>query len=128
MKYAMPLLLFASTGTLLLAGNLTFSVFGFRLLLNSPLLLAGVFFLTLAEVRTSGNHLDYRRLFRWRQIPYNQIQSAGKSWVPGVGFIATNTSIPPWGRIYFITLRPLFDRSQPDLVTYISERHVSGHR
>jgi hypothetical protein len=121
-KYVMPLLLFASTGTLLLTGERTFSVLGFRLLLNSPLLLAGAFFLALAEVRTSGSHLAYRRLFRWRQVPYNQIRASGKSWVPGVGFIATNTSVPPWGRIYFITLRPLFDHSQEDLLTHINER------
>ena len=94
-----------------------------RLLLDAPFLLWGIFLLTVAEVRATHSRLEFRRFYKWRQMPYASIRQCAPSLHPGLGFIELNQF---QSRIYFVTLRPTFDRSC-DVVAYINERRLGPH-
>ncbi len=121
MKYLLPLLLFVGSSALLFSGHPTFAVVAHRAPLQIPFILWGVFLMTLAEVKLADHHLEYRRFLKWQQVPYSQIRRPTNSVHPGIGCIALDRFLLPWGRIYFVALRPAFDH-QVDLVTSINER------
>lgn len=103
MKYFLPLLLFAGVGAPLARNYSTASAIINRLLLDAPFLLWGVFLLTVAEVRATHSRLEFRRFYKWRQMPYAAIRQCAPSLHPGLGFIELNEFR---SRIYFVTLRP----------------------
>jgi hypothetical protein len=123
MKYFLPLLLFAGVGALLVRNYSTASAVINRLPLEAPFLLWGIFLLAVGEVRATDNRLEFRRFYKWRQIPYAAIRQCARSLHPGLGFIQLNEF---WSRIYFVTLRPTFDHSC-DVLAYINERCLGPH-
>lgn len=123
MKYFLPLLLFAGVGALLARNYSTASAVINRLLLDAPFLLWGVFLLTVAEIRATHSRLEFRRFYKWRQMPYAAIRQCAPSLHPGLGFIELNEFR---SRIYFVTLRPTFDHSC-DVLAYINERRLGPH-
>jgi hypothetical protein len=95
-----------------------------RLVFVVPLGLWGVFCLTAAEVRADEHVLTYRRFLSWRQIPYEQIVECKNSWYPWFGYLKLTRSVPPWGKIYFVTLRPAFSGNPKELAVFINSRRA----
>lgn len=118
MKYFWPALLLAGNGALLARNYSTTSGVIYRIPVQALFLLWSVFLLTVAEVKATDSHLEYRRLHKWRQIPYAAIRRCAGSLHPGLGFIELDGFR---SRIYFVTLRPAFDHSS-DVLGYVNER------
>jgi hypothetical protein len=70
-----------------------------NMLISIPFLIGSFFFLTVAQVQPSGDHVRYRRFRRWKIIKYSEIQSCGTSWI--FGYLRTSRFLPPWGTLYF---------------------------
>jgi hypothetical protein len=70
-----------------------------NILLSIPFLIASIFFLTIAQVQPSGDHVRYRRFRKWKIIPYSDIRSCGTRWI--FGYLRTSGYLRPWGRLYF---------------------------
>ena len=70
-----------------------------NILLSVPFLVGSFFFLTVAQVQPSGDHLRYRRFRKWKTIPYSEIRSCRKNWV--FGYLTTTRYLWPWGGLYF---------------------------
>lgn len=107
-KYFAPMIIFATSGVLVLGGRPKFAVLLSRAIFEAPFVLLGFFLLTVAHARVSKEGIEYLRFFRWKRIPFGTIKNYGESWLPGIGFLKTCAFVPPWGKIYFVTLRPLF--------------------
>jgi hypothetical protein len=86
--------------------------------------LSGFFCLTAAEVQAHEEILKYRRFLFWKQIPYAQIHQCKDSRIPGLGFIRLAQFVPPWGKIYFVTMRPAFSGNPRELVSFINSRRA----
>jgi len=123
LKYFLPGLLFVGSGAIIVSGHPSISITPYRLLLQAPLLLWGMFLLTVSEVRACHDHLKYRRFYLWHEIPYDFIQRCEVSLHPGLAFIVPKGS---QRRIYFVVLRPAFEQSAR-LVKEVNER-LSGYR
>ena len=67
--------------------------------LASPFVVAAIFFSSVAQVELAGDHLRYRRLVRWRIVPYSDIRDCYTDWVLGV--LKTKYHLGLWGRLYF---------------------------
>lgn len=93
-----------------------------RIVLVVPLVLWGIFCVTVAEVRADERVLRYRRFLKWTQIPYEHIRQCKNSWIPGLAYLRLARFIPPWGKVYFAVLRPLFTGSPKDLLAFIHAR------
>jgi hypothetical protein len=119
MKVFVPLLQFLGSAALVLSGRPTFPILKSRLLVASPFLLLAIFLLGLAEVRVSGKDVEYLRFFKWERIPCQMLRSYGESWFPGIAFLKADFFVPPWGKVYFVTLRPLLAPRNSDLLSQI---------
>lgn len=70
-----------------------------NILISIPFLIASFFFLTIAQVQPSGDHLRYRRFRKWQIIPYSEIRNCHEHWV--FGYLRTTHYLRPWGGLYF---------------------------
>jgi hypothetical protein len=70
-----------------------------NMLISVPFLVASFFFLTIAQVQPSGDHLRYRRFRKWKVIPYSEIRSCRADWI--FGYVRTTRYLWPWGGLYF---------------------------
>jgi hypothetical protein len=86
--------------------------------------LAGVFCLTATEVRACEQVLEYRRFLVWKPVQYAEIRECKKSWLPWFGYMRLTRFVPPWGRIYFVIVRPLFAGNPKGLVSLINSRRA----
>jgi hypothetical protein len=73
-----------------------------RSLVTLPVLVAALFGASLAIVEVRGGVLRYRRLFRWKTIPKDDIVSARIVWGPFIGSMRLKRFVFPWGRLYFV--------------------------
>ena len=100
-----------------------------------PSLLA-LFYLTAVQIKPESQAIRYRYfyLFKWLQIPYEEILDCRNSLVPGLGVLKLRRFALPWGRIYFVreeaVLQIPFRRQQSALTSIINERreHVGVSR
>jgi hypothetical protein len=91
-----------------------------------PLLVWGVFCLTAAEVNAVDQRvLRYRRLLRWKEIPYSQIQQCKDSRIPGFAYLTLAHAVGPWGRLYFVTARPAFTGNPRELAEFINSHRIT---
>jgi hypothetical protein len=125
-KYWGPLVCFVGTGALLVSNHPTASTLAWRLVINSPILLAGMFLMCVVELRANNGGFEYRHFLKWKPISYRGVLECRKSWFPGVGLMVLDRFVSPLGRIYFVNSRPLSASSTTDLVAYINGR-VSGN-
>lgn len=95
-----------------------------RIVLVIPLVLLGVFFLTATEVWACERALRYRRFLSWQEIPYEQIVRCENSWNPWYGYLKLIRFVPPWGKIYFVKVRPAFSGDPKELVNSINLRRT----
>jgi len=93
-----------------------------RIVIIVPLALWGFFCLTATEVQACEQVLKYRRFLFWKQIPYEQIVECKNSWNPWFGYVELVRFVPPWGKIYFVTMRPAFTGNPKELVASINAR------
>ncbi len=59
-------------------------------------------YLTAAQIRTNGNSVQYRRLFRWKNLPYDQVVDAKWSLIPPLAYLKLKHFLPPWGKLYYL--------------------------
>jgi len=70
-------------------------------LLNAFLL--SMFRASLAVIEISDGTIRYRRLFNWRELPWEEIERCGVSRTGvGIGYISLTRFLWPWGKLYFI--------------------------
>jgi|HubBroStandDraft_6_1064221.scaffolds.fasta_scaffold01430_2 hypothetical protein len=124
-KCYVPLSIFVGSGTILLIGHPSLAVLASRAMLNTPLIIMACFLLTVAEVRKAGNFLEYRRLFRWKAVSYDQIAQCKRSWLLGLGHMTVHRSEMHRSRIFFVT-STVDNSDTSDLTAYINGR--SGGR
>ena len=116
-KYYAPLILFG--------GTFVFWSAGFRwgqLIFLIPLFVGILFFASLAVLEIPDGRVRYRRLFRWRRVPYDEIVGCGVVWV--FGYLQLKRFIFPWGKLYFVLDQneKLFGRGEHyPLLRYIRE-------
>jgi apolipoprotein N-acyltransferase len=67
---------------------------------------AGLFSLTAVEVRAKEDGLWYRRLLRWKRIPYEAISECRLCVWAAYGSLKLNRFMGPWGRLYFVAASP----------------------
>lgn len=72
-----------------------------RLLLAFPFIAAALFGASLASIRVQDGAVSYRRLLRWKRIPWDRIRSAQVQFSP-VGSLRLTRFLLPWGRLYFV--------------------------
>lgn len=102
---------------------ISFDVFCHRIILEAPFFSWGMFVLVAAaEVRAGNWGIEYRRFFKWRQLPYDSIQRCAGSWHLGLGFIAR---VGDRRRIYFVTLRSWCGYPS-DLIKFINTRSLDS--
>lgn len=94
-----------------------------RIVVVVPLALWGLFCLTAIEVRACEQVLKCRRFLFWRNIPYEEIVQCKDSWNPWFGYLKLTRFVPPWGKVYFVTLRSASGNPR-DLVAYINSRRA----
>src|SRR5262245_19296635 len=70
------------------------------LLVGALLAIAALFDLTIAEIEVVSTGVRYRRLLRWRHIPFSEM-SAVRWPVFGVPHLRLPRPLAPWGRLYF---------------------------
>jgi hypothetical protein len=73
-----------------------------RFLPALPLLFIAFFQASLAVVELRGDVLRYRLLFKWREVPREDVVKATLIWAPFIGSIQLKKPISPWGRLYFV--------------------------
>jgi len=73
----------------------------YRVAIRKPVV-AALFGASLAIVELRGGVLRYRRLFKWRTIPEDDIVSARVVWGPFIGSMRLKRFVFPWGRLYFV--------------------------
>ena len=118
LKYYAPIILFG--------GTFVFWSVGFRwaqLIFVIPLLGGALFHASLAVVQVPDGRIRYRRLFSWKQLPYDEIADCGVAWGIGIGYLRLRHFLFPWGRLYFVLDRneKLFGRGEFPLLSYIRE-------
>jgi len=101
------------------------------ILLQSPLLLCGLFLMSLHELRVTNGTLYCRRLLAWKRIPYEEIVSAGVAWGGLIGYLKTAQFVAPWGRIFFVFDGSLFrfpaNKTTSQLLEHVkSKRNSAG--
>jgi hypothetical protein len=94
-----------------------------NLLLACPFLVGALFGVSVASVEVRDGVLRYRRLFRWREIPKEEIVDARVELPPVVGSIRLKRLLFPWGRLYFaldanLSANPFREGKYP-LLSYI---------
>lgn len=73
-----------------------------------PVVLTGVFILTIAEVRATDELLYYRRFLTWKQISYHEVRDCRVAWFPATGRLRLQRPVAPWSAIYFALLGPRY--------------------
>jgi len=109
-------------GLLFLGGPLILLYHTFRIqniLLSIPFVVASGFFLSVVQVSPPGDHLRYRRLIKWKVIPYNQVLECREDSV--FGYLRIKRYVPPWGKLYF-TRAQVGTRWDSDVVATIRRR------
>jgi hypothetical protein len=95
-----------------------------------PIVLAltlwGLFCLTAAEVRGHERYAEYRRFLSWKQVRYDEMRDCRDSWLPGVAFMRLSRFVAPWGKLYFVTVRPAFSGNPKELVAFINARRAGA--
>jgi len=99
-----------------------------RIAVIVPLVLLGIFCMTSAEVRAGENALQYRRFLSWKEIPFEQIMTCENSWNPWFGYLSLDRFVLPWGRIYFVKLRPAFTGNPKGLIDFINSKRAGTER
>lgn len=121
MKYWLPAILFLGIGTVIRGAH-------HALALAAIPTLWAVFNLTAAELRASDAIVEYRRFLKWKRVRYDEIRGCKASWIPGTAYLKLGRFLPPWGRLYFVELRPAFEsgstwpRGQGKLTAFIEAR------
>ena len=64
-----------------------------------PFVVLAIFLASVAQVDLQGDHLRYRRLVRWRIIPYSEIRDCYE--MAPLGVLKTTSYLGLWGRLYF---------------------------
>jgi hypothetical protein len=93
-----------------------------RLVVSIPLALWGLFCLTTAEVRANGEMLEYRRFLKWKRVPYATIRECKKSLIPVLSYVKLVRFVPPWGKIYFVSVRAIFEHGLDQIVPHVNVR------
>lgn len=70
-----------------------------NVLLAFPVVIACIFFVSIAQVELEGDHLRYRRFIRWNVIRYSDVRDCRENSM--LGSLKTNRYLPLWGRLYF---------------------------
>jgi len=84
--------------------------------------LLSMFHASLAVIEIPDGTIRYRRLFKWRELPYAEIVSCDVSRVGvGIGYIRLKYFLWPWGKLYFI-LDKHMGRGRLPLLDFIQER------
>jgi hypothetical protein len=99
-----------------------------RIAVIIPLMLLGIFCMTSAEVRAGENALKYRRFLSWKQISFEQIVTCENSWNPWFGYLKLDRFVLPWGRLYFVKLRPAFSGDPKGLIEFINSKRAGIER
>jgi hypothetical protein len=73
-----------------------------RSLVTLPVLIAALFGASLAIVEVRRDTVRYRRLFKWKTIPKDDIVNARVVWGPFIGSMRLKRFVFPWGRLYFV--------------------------
>jgi hypothetical protein len=95
-------------------GTLIFLVFCFCLT---------VFQVSLAVIEASDGTVRYRRLFNWKELPFDEIAVCGLSRVGvGIGYIRLKHFLWPLGKLYFI-LDEHMGRGEFPILTFI-QKHI----
>lgn len=94
------------------------------LVVLSPLILWALFGLSLAQVKVDSQAVRYRRLLKWKRIPYQDIVEAGTSSMPYVSFIKLQRPVFPWRKLYFASGESSFLKAgrATKLTSYINAR------
>jgi hypothetical protein len=100
------------------------SAYPARIIFVLPLAFWGTFCLTAAEVRVSEVSLQYRRFVVWKQVPYELIARCERTWNPWFAYLELTQFVPPWGRLYFVILRPAFGTNPKKLLAFINSRRA----
>lgn len=122
LKLWLPLILLAGMSVVLRQAHHAYA-------LGLPIALWAVFNLSAAQVKAGDQVLKYRRLFRWKQVAYEEIRECKVSWLPALGFLRLRQFVPPWGKVYFVLEAPLqwaVPGGQTGLTTFISSRSGEG--
>lgn len=75
-----------------------------------PLFLSAIFLLSVAEAKAETNAFCYRRLLKWKIMDYKKISNCGTAWGGLVGFVTFDRLVFPWGRLYFVLDRSLYEK------------------
>jgi hypothetical protein len=67
-----------------------------------PSALVAFIYLTSARIRLSGKNLECKRWLKWRTVSRTSIEDARCSFLPGLGYLATDGLGFPLKRVYFI--------------------------
>jgi hypothetical protein len=80
--------------------------------------LLSMFRASLALIEVSDGTIRYRRLFNWRELPWEEIEGCGVSRTGvGIGYISLKRFLWPWGKLYFILGE--VGRGREPLLTFI---------
>jgi hypothetical protein len=120
-KYYVPLILIAFS-----IGMFSGEFVTRRLLVICPIILAAVFFLSLAIIEVNSGVLRYRRFLKWIPIDESEVRGSGVSWPGVIGYIRLSRYVVPWRRLYFVLDdgpgRNPFARGDSFLLAYLSKR------
>jgi hypothetical protein len=84
--------------------------------------LLSMFRASLAVIEIPDGTIRYRRVFKWRELPYAEIVSCDVSRAGvGIGYIRLKYFLWPWGKLYFI-LDEHMGRGRLPLLDFIQER------
>lgn len=103
-----------------------------RFLPAIPLLLIAFFLASLAVIEVNDGVLRYRFLFRWRQLPSENLIGAKVIWPPFIASIQLKTPVFPWGRLYFVLDRNTesnpFRQGEFPIINFINsgESHIGS--
>jgi len=95
-----------------------------QLIFLIPLIGGALFHASLAVLQIPDGGIRYRRLFSWRQLPYDEIVDCGVAWGIGIGFLRLKHSLFPWGKLYFVLDKnqKLFGRGEYPMLRYIEKQ------
>jgi hypothetical protein len=126
-KFWIPFL-FGGIAVAMCSGDLFFPR---SLFLASPFIAGVLFFFSLAVLEIQeGGVARYRRLFSWREIPFDDIVDARVEVPPVIASVRCRKFLFPWGRLYFVLDRNLdsnlFHEGEYALLSYIRNRKSQG--
>lgn len=83
--------------------------------------LLSMFLASLAVIEIPDGTIRYRRLFNWRELPWEEIARCGVSRTGiGIGYISLKRFLWPWGKLYFVLGE--VERGREPLLTFIQKR------